>query len=114
MGLPTNFSQEKVGIKKEKFKTTLDLRLLNAVIQRSSYPLPKIQEMISNIAEYKYFTLLDMPSAYHQVNLPEKYQGRICFTSPFGPYKLKRMSQGLKTSAGHFQALVDMIVEETN
>ena len=53
------------GTKQEKFRTTLDLRLLNAVIQHSSYPLPKIQEIISNTAEYKYFTLLDIPSAYH-------------------------------------------------
>lgn len=102
------------GSKQEKFRMTLDLRLLNAVIQHSSYPLPKIQEIISNIAEYKYFTLLDMPSAYHQVDLPEKFQDRICFTSPFGTYKLKRMPQGLKTSAGHFQALADSLVEETN
>ena len=90
------------GTKQEKFRTTLDLRLLNAVIQHSSYPLPKTQEIIRNIAEYGYFTLLDMPSAYHQVNLPDKYQERICFTNPFGTYKLKRMPQGLKTSAGHF------------
>ena len=41
---------------KQKFRTTLDLRLLNAVIQLSSYPLPKTQEIINNIAEYKYFT----------------------------------------------------------
>ena len=55
-----------------------------------------------------------MPSAYHQVNLPEKYQERICFTSAFGTYKLKRMPQGLKMSTRHFQALADLVVEETN
>ena len=54
-----------------------------------------------------------MSSAYHQINLPEKYQERICFTSPFGTYKLKRIPQGLKMSTGHFQALVDLVVEET-
>ena len=87
---------------KKSLKTTLDLRLLNAIIKHSNYPMPKIQEIISNITEHKYFTLFDMPLAYHQVNLPEKYQERICFTSLFGTYKLKRMPQGLKTSAGHF------------
>lgn len=103
-----------IGEKPTTYRMTLDLRLLNAVIQHSSYPIPKIQQIISTIAGYKYFTSLDMPSAYHQVNLPDKYQQRICFTSPFGTYKLKRMPQGLKTTAGHFQALADSIVEEIN
>lgn len=103
-----------IGQKPETYRMTLDLRLLNAVIQHSSYPLPKIQQLITKMAGYKYFTSLDMPSAYHQVNLPDKYQERICFTSPFGTYKLKRMPQGLKTSAGHFQELPDTIVEEVD
>ena len=100
--------------KQEKIRMMLDLRLLNTVIQHSSYLLPKIQQIISSIAEYSYFTLLDTPSAYHQVDLPEQYHERICFTSPFGTYKLKRMPQGFKTSAGHFQALADKIIEEVN
>ena len=99
---------------KPEYRMTLDLRLLNTVIQHSSYPLPKIQNIIGNIAEFKYFTLLDMPSAFHQVSLPEKYQDKICFTSPFGTYKLKRLPQGLKTSAGQFQAMSDLIIEEIN
>ena len=76
---------------------TLDQRLLNPMIQHFSYPLPKIQQIISNIAEYSYFTLLDMPNTYCQLNLSEEYHERICVISPFGTYKL-RMTQGLKTS----------------
>lgn len=99
---------------KIEYRTTLDLRLLNAVIQHSSYPLPKIQQIIRNIANYKFFTKLDMPSAYHQIDLPEVYQDKICFTSSFGTYKFKRLPQGLKTSAGQFQAAADSIKEEVN
>ena len=97
-----------------EYRTSLDLRLLRAVIHHSSYPLPKIQQLIRSIADYKFFTLVDMPSAYHQVHLPEKYQERICFTNPFGTYKLKRLPQGLKTSASHFQAMADSIIEDIN
>ena len=46
------FKMKTNGSKQEKFRTILDLRLLNAVTQYSCYPLPKLQEIIHNIAEH--------------------------------------------------------------
>ena len=111
---PMLLVKKKFNTEKTEYRMTLDLHLLNVIIQHSSYPLPKISNIVSKIADYKYFTLLDMPSAFHQIQLPTKYQDRICFTSPFGTYKMKRLPQGLKTSAGQFQAMSDLIVEQIN
>ena len=98
---------------KQKFRLALDLRLINSIIKHSAYPLPKIQTIISNLSNYKHFTLLDLPSAYWQLNLPTEYQDKLAFTTPWGTYKNKRLVFGLKTAASTFQALIDSIIEET-
>lgn len=97
---------------KQKYRLALDLRLLNAVIKHSAYPLPKISNIISNLSNYKYFTVCDLPSAYWQIDLPEKFQDTIAFTTPWGSFKSKRLVFGLKTAASTFQSLMDSILDE--
>lgn len=98
----------------QKYRLALDLRLINSIIVHSSYPLPKIQDIVSNIAQYKFYTTLDMPNAYHQIHLPEEYGERLSFTTPFGTYRYNRLVFGLKTAASFFQALIDKVLEEAN
>lgn len=99
---------------KTSYRLAVDLRLVNQVIQCSSYPLPKINDIISNIAKYQFFTTLDLKNAYHQIDLPEKYRDQLSTTTIFGLYKFKRLTFGLKTAASIFQALMDLIIEEAN
>lgn len=106
--------KKSIGSEKPKFRIALDLRVLNSVIQGSSYPLPKISTIISNLSNYKYFTSLDLQQAYHQIDLPEHLQDKLTFTSMFGSFKYKRMVFGLKTAASIFQALIDTIIDEVN
>lgn len=41
-----------------KFRLAMDLRLLNSIIEPSSYPLPKISTLLNDISSYKFYTLL--------------------------------------------------------
>lgn len=97
-----------------KFRMALDLRLLNNIIKSSTYPLPKISTIISNLSSYKYFTLIDLSNAYWQIDLPKELRNIIAFTTPWGCFKTKRLSFGLKTAASTFQHLVDDILHEIN
>ena len=55
------------GSGKQKYRLALDLRLLNSVIENATYPLPKIPNLLAQLSKFCYFTSLDMPSAYHQI-----------------------------------------------
>ena len=66
------------------------------------------------MANYKFFALLDMPSVYWQVHLPEEYQGKLSFTCPWGTHKCKRFPFSLKNAVSYFQAFADSIKEEIN
>lgn len=100
------------GTGKQKFRIALDLRLLNTIIMHSSFPLPKIQNIISNLANYKFFTILDMPSAYFQLDLPPVYRDKLSFTTQWGTYMFLRTPPGLKTAASRFQGMADAIKED--
>lgn len=99
---------------KQNYRLALDLRLINTIIEGSSYPLPKIQDLISNLAKFSFFTSLDMPSAYHQVDLPAKFQDRLSFATPWATYKFLRVVFGLKTAAQYFQSMADTVIEQVN
>lgn len=55
-----------------------------------------------------------MPSAYHQIHMPEEYQDRLSFVTQWGTFKYKRLMFGMRNAASYFQALIDSIIEETN
>lgn len=76
--------------------------------------MPKINDIISNISTYKFYTNLDLQAAYHQINLPDKYRPILSFNTPFGAYCYNRLVFGLKNSASIFQHLIDKIVDEVN
>lgn len=96
----------------QKYRMALDLRLLNTIIEHSTYPLPKIQNMLHDISKYEFYSVLDLKNAYWQISLPEHLQNILTFTTPFGTFANKRLVFGLKTAASIFQALVDTIIEE--
>ena len=43
----------------------------NNFTQLDAYPLPLLQGVVKQVAQYKVYSTLDMSSAYHQIELPE-------------------------------------------
>ena len=98
--------------KPQTFRLALDLRLLNAIIIPSSYPLPKIQNLLTNLSKHKYFTTLDLPSAYWQISLPENLQDKVSFTTPWGVFTYRRLVFGLRTASATFQHCIDSVIQQ--
>ena len=49
-----------------------DFRFLNAVTIKDAYPIPRIDESLSKLGDAKFFTTLDLSSAFWQVALRKK------------------------------------------
>lgn len=97
----------------QKYRLALDLRLLNAIIIPSSYPLPKISNLLLQLSQYKFFTTLDLPSAYWQIAVPKDLQDKLSFTTPWGVFTFRVLVFGLKTAASTFQELIDTLIQES-
>ncbi|GBN31791.1 Transposon Tf2-9 polyprotein [Araneus ventricosus] len=98
--------------KPASYRMALDLRLLNTILENSTYPLPKIPTLINEISKYPFYTTIDFCKAYWQILLPEEMQDVLTFTTPFGTFASRRLVFGLKTAASIFQALVDLLIDE--
>lgn len=66
------------------------------------------------MANFKYFTTLDLSNAYHQIELPEQFRDKLTITTMWGLYTYRRLVFGIKTAAPIFQALIDTNIQEAN
>jgi len=52
-----------------ELRLCVDLRLLNARVERQRYSFPIIEECLSHLANKKVFTLLDLRDSFHQIHV---------------------------------------------
>ncbi|XP_069095359.1 gypsy retrotransposon integrase-like protein 1 [Pleurodeles waltl] len=89
-----------------------DLRSLNRNIVVDCHPLPRIQEILAPTNGSRYFSLIDLKSAYHQVKLCESSKDYTTFVTPFGAYRYVRLPFGLASAASVFQKLMDFLFQD--
>ena len=89
---------------------TVDYRGLNKQIEKTSWPLPRINDVIDSLDGNCYFSNIDLTSGYFQMGLDEESQNVTAFVTPMGHYKRKRLPMGLATAPGAFQKLMELIM----
>ena len=79
---------------------------MNAVTIKDAYPIPRIDESLSKLGDAKFFTTLDLGSAFWQVPLRKKDREKTGFACELGLYQWKRMPFGLCKATATFQRLM--------
>ena len=83
-----------------------DFRYLNAVTIKDAYPIPRIDESLSKLGDAKFFTTLDLGSAFWQVPLRKQDREKTGFACELGLFQWKRMPFGLCNATATFQRLI--------
>ena len=73
-----------VAKKNRKLRFCFDYRLLNKVTVKNRFPLPPIDVQLDKLYGKKFFTSIDLQSAYNQVRMVEKDIPKVAFTTPLG------------------------------
>ena len=79
-------------------------------LKRHHRKIPTFDELSSDIAGCKVFSVLDTNKAFHQVKLSEKSSYMMTIISPFGRYRYLRMPFGINSATEVFQDYFGEIV----
>ena len=81
-----------------------DYRALNEITIKQHFPLPRIDDIFDKLGGCKYFSSLDLTSAYNQLRLPPEEVERTAFVVPFGQYASRVLNFGLTNAPSVFCA----------
>lgn len=90
----------------------LDFRRLNKIIKPTSYPLPLIEDMLAVLGQSKYFTSLDLRSAYWQMEIEEEDKPKTAFATFKGLFEFNKSPFGLSNCPGTYQSLIDNVLAD--
>lgn len=79
---------------------------LNRVLSVDRYPVPKIDDLFSNLSGNVFFTKLDLSQAYNQLVLDTRSRAYTVINTHRGLFKYNRLVYGLASSPGIFQKLM--------
>ncbi|GFV20458.1 retrovirus-related Pol polyprotein from transposon opus [Trichonephila clavipes] len=99
-GLPPNSS--------EAYRFANDYRKLNAITKYPRYPLPVIDDLITNIPHTGVMSTLDLKSGYFQLAISPKDIEKTAFITRNGTFAFLRMAFDLSGAAPNFQKAIDV------
>ena len=73
-----------VGKKDGSLRMCIDYRALNQLTVKDRSPLPRIDDLLSQMNGAKVFTSLDLAQGYHQIRIADEDIQKTGFTTPLG------------------------------
>ena len=90
----------------------IDYRALNKVTRKFVWPMPKVEDIFSQLDSAKYFSTLDLRAGYHHIGLTTDLIPKTAFTSPFGKYEYIKVPFGLAQTPTYFQELMTGVLKD--
>lgn len=96
----------------KKYRMVIDYRKLNKCTIPDKYPIPEINEVLTNLGQNKFFSVIDLKSGFHQIPLRTEDIEKTAFSVNNGKYEFTRLPFGLKNAPSIFQRALDDILRE--
>ena len=97
----------------EKKRLCVDYsQTVNQYTDVDAYPLPRIDDMINNLAKYRVFSTFDLKNAYHQLPICDSDKKYTGFEANGKLYQFCRIPFGVTKGVAVFQRQMDKIIEE--
>lgn len=96
---------------KDDFRLVVNMVGPNKAIRRRFYKMPTLESIRTKLMGAKYFTKLDITSAFHHIRLGEKSKDMTTFLGPDGMYRFRRLNFGVSSAPEGFQQKMDEILQ---
>ena len=102
---PTEWQHPLVIVEKTdtNLRLCLDPKHLNEQIMDDKFQIPKIEEMCDDLANKKYYSIVDLRESFYQIPICTESAKLCTFGTCFGSYKFERLPFGIKIASEVFQ-----------
>ncbi|KAL8425993.1 hypothetical protein ACSSS7_008265 [Eimeria intestinalis] len=87
-----------------------DYREINKHVQVPQQPLPRIDDILASFKGKRYFSVMDLCSGFHQIEIAEEDRPKTSFVTPDCQRQYRRLPFGLASSPAIFQRMIDMLL----
>ena len=92
----------------------VDYRNLNAVTKADTFPLPRVDDLLDQLYDCKYFSTLDLAAGFWQIRVHQKSMEKTAFATPQGLFEFRVMPFGLTNAPSVFQRLMQKVLMGLN
>lgn len=93
-----------------EIRVCVDLKRLNESVLREVHPLPRVDDILAQLAGAKGLSKLDANSRFWQILLTEKSRLLTTFITPFGRYCFTKLPFGISSGPELFQKRMSQIL----
>ena len=90
----------------------IDYCALNHQTKLDVLPIPHIANLLDHLGCARFFSLVDLAIAYHQIRIKQGHEHCTAFITPQGLYEWIVMPLGLKNIPGTFQCIMKLIFSD--
>jgi hypothetical protein len=87
----------------------VDYRALNAVTIKNKYMLPRINDLMDQLRQAKFFSKIDLRSSYHQMKIRPEDIRKTIFVTRYGEYEYTVVSFGLMNAQAYFLNMMNKV-----
>lgn len=92
---------------KPAWRLVVDYKCLNKKLTSDTYPLPRIDEILDELGNNKYYSIVDLSQGFHQIPLAEESKHLTTFSTSQGSFKFNVLPFGLKVAPSAFARMMN-------
>ena len=79
---------------------------------KNKYPLPRIDDLLDQLRNAKFFSKIDLQFGYHQMKIRTKDIPKTAFVTRYGQYEFIVVSFGLTNALAYFMNMMNKVFME--
>jgi hypothetical protein len=96
--------------KSGKLRLCIDYRAVNNLSKQDAFPLPNLEDSVSQFRDNMYFSSLDMLAGYHQISVDPESREYTAFSTGSDLYQYKVLPYGITNGPAVFSRLMSIVL----